>query len=124
MFDSERKNNMKDRMHRNAGLISGVLALVLILGIYGIFGTVDLVFMNGENEIHRMDDVSVFSDLTISSDDIETEGELEFTYASGDVDKAFGDNVEFRIEIAKTVLLNFLTFKWQECDQVIVLNAK
>ena len=115
---------MKEIMRGNAGLLSLVVALVIILGIYGLFGTVDLVFMNGENEIHRMDDVNVLSDLTISDEDMETEGKLEFTYTSGNVEKPFGDNIEFKIEIVKTVLVNFLTFNWQEADQVIILNAK
>lgn len=111
---------MKDIMHRNTGLISAVLALVLLLLIYTVCGTVDVVFMQGEREVHRMEDVRVFSNLEVSEDEL---ADMDFTYTSGEETKTFGDNFEFRFEIAKTVLLNFVTFKWQEYDQVIVLNA-
>ncbi len=113
---------MTEIMRRNAGLISAALALVLIFAIYCALGTVDLVFMQGEKEIHRMEDVRMFSGLDISEDDMDAD--LEFTYTSGDATKDFGDNFEFRFEIAKTIFLNFVTFKWQDYDQVIILNAK
>ena len=114
---------MKDIMHRNTGLISALAAFILILVIYTMLGTVDVVFMQGEVELHRMEDVSAISSLELSDEDIEGVQDMSFTYTSGETTKTFGDNFEFRFEIAKTVLLNFITFKWQPGDQVIVLNA-
>ena len=111
---------MIEIMRRNAGLISAIVALVLIFAVYCALSTVDLVFMQGDKEVHRMDDVGMFSSLVVSEEDTP----LEFTYTSGDATKDFGDNFEFRFEIAKTIFLNFVTFKWQDYDQVIILNAK
>ena len=113
---------MKEKMCRNAGLISAVFALLLIFAIYTAFGTIDLVFMKDNNEIYRMNDVNVFSSLEISDEAIPDDS--SFTYISGNMLKDFGDNVEFRIEIAKTVFLNFITFNWEEYEQKIVLNMK
>lgn len=114
---------MKDIMHRNTGLISAILALVLILTVYIMFGTVDVVFMQGDEELHRMDDINVMSDLDVSDEDISGFENMKFTYTSGNSTKIFDDNFDFRLEICKTVILNFITFKWQPDNNVIILNA-
>lgn len=113
---------MKDMMRLKAGIISGVIAIVLVLCFYAVLGTVDLVFMKGNNEVARLKDVSVLSDVELTRWDIKNYEELEFTY--GEDKKDFADNFDLKVEIGKTVLMNFLTFKWDEQDQVIVLHAK
>ena len=115
---------MKGVMFHRAGLISAIVALVLIVVLYTTLGTVDLVFMQGEEELHRMEDVSVISSLEVTEEEIPGVDEMSFTYTSGDATKTFNDGFEFRFEIAKTVLLNFITFKWESENQVITLNAK
>lgn len=113
---------MKDIVRRNAGIISAILAIVLVLVIYALLGTVDLVFMKGDFQVARMENVRVFSDIELDVEDVVTGEELEYTY--GDNEKLYEADLNFRIEIAKTLLLNLFTFKLDPADQVIVLNAK
>ena len=113
---------MKDIIHRNAGIGSVLLALILVLAIYTLLGTVDLVFMKGDFQVARMEDVRVFSDLELDVEDVITGEELEYTYGEGAKD--FNGDFNFRIEIAKTLVVNLFTFKWDATDNVIVLTAK
>ena len=113
---------MKEKMRRNAGLISSIAALLLVFAIYTSFGTIDLVFKKDNNEIYRMNDVNAFSSLEITDEAVPEDS--TFTYVSGNTLKNFGDNIEFRFEIAKTVFLNFITFNWDESEQIIVLDMK
>lgn len=110
---------MKISPARNASIISAILALVAIVLIYSIIGTVDLVFKSGENEIYRIDDTNVFTDLATPG----MEG-WTFAYDLGEGEKTFSDSPEFRFEIAKTVLMNLVTFKWEDSDYEIVLNKQ
>lgn len=109
---------MKDVSPRNAGIISAVLALVIIISIYTLLGCVDVVFKQNGREMYRLDDVTVLSDLTTPEGD-----DNVYTYGEAGSEKTFGDTPEFRLEIAKTVLINLFTFKWEEADNVIELNA-
>ena len=84
-----------------------------------MLGTVDLVFKQDGREVYRLDDVNIFSDLTIP----EVEGSV-YTYGADGSEKEFSDSIEFRFEIGKTVLLNFLSFKWDEPDNYIELTEK
>ena len=112
---------MRDIVRRNAGIISVLLALVLLLVVYTLLATVDLVFMKGDFQVARMENVRVVSDLTHDAEDVITGEELEYTYGDG---KTFGGDFNFRIEIAKTLIVNLFTFKWEDADHVIVLTAK
>ena len=112
---------MRDIVRRNAGIISVLLALVLLLVVYTLLATVDLVFMKGDFQVARMEDVRVFSDLTLNAEDVITGEELEYTYGDG---KTFEGDFSFRIEMAKTLIVNLFTFKWDDADRVIVLTAK
>lgn len=113
---------MKDIVRRNAGIVSAVLALVLVLAVYTLLGSVDLVFMKGDFQVARMDDVKVWSDLTLDAEDVITGEELEYTY--GEDNKDFNGDFNFRLEIAKTLIVNLFTFKWEATDSIIVLTAK
>ena len=73
---------MKDIKLRSAGIISAILALVLLLCIYTMLGTVDLVFKQDGREVYRLDDVNIFSDLTIP----EVEGSV-YTYGADGSEK-------------------------------------
>lgn len=110
---------MKDISPRNAGLVSAILALVIIICIYTALGSVDIVFKQGERQVYRLDDVSVFSELTVPEGD-----DNVYTYGEEGNEKEFGDTPEFRFHIATTVLLNLVTFKWDEASNIIELNAK
>ncbi len=107
----------KDISPRSAGIISTVLALVIIICVYTLFGSVDLVFKQDGTEVYRIEDASLFSELTLPEGDGNA-------YTYGEAGAEFGDTFEFRFEIAKTVLVNFVTFKWDAADNVIELNAQ
>lgn len=109
---------MKDISPRSAGVFSAILALVLILLIYLMLGTVDIVFKQGDNQVYRINDVSVFSELTVP----ETDSVYVLTTDAGEVE--FSDSAEFRFEIGKAVLVNFFSFKWDPQDNYIELYAK
>lgn len=113
---------MKDINRRNAGILAALFAIVIVVFVYALLGKVDLVFMKGNNEVARIDDVCSLSDISISAEDIKGGEELSFTYGvdARDYDGGLG----CRFEIAKTVVVNFFTFKWQEDDQVVILHAK
>lgn len=109
---------MREISPRNAGIFSAALALVLILCIYLLLGTVDVIFLNNGKQVYRIDDVSVCSPITVpETDDV-------YVYNTDSGEKVFADNFDFRLEICKTVLINLVTFKWQELDNVIELNKQ
>ncbi len=109
---------MKDRASRNAGIISAILAVVIILVIYAAVGNVDLVFKKGGHEVYRIENATVFSDLTVPEDS----GEYYYTTESEEI--LFEDSIGFRFEIVKVVFTNFFSHEWQEHDNYIELNAK
>ena len=112
---------MKDIVRRNAGFLAAILGIVLILLIYIMLGTVDLVFMKDGFQVARMDDVRVFSNLELDPDEVITGEELSYIY--GENSEPFKGDFKFRIEIAKVLVINFFTHKWEPTDYVIVLKA-
>ena len=115
---------MKNQIHRSAGSISAVIAVVIILAIYVMVTTVDLVFIKDDHQIYCMEDVGVFSDVTVDPAEVEGGQDLEYTYVSGDMVKDFENSTDFKIEIAKTIFLNLVTFKWEPHNYVIEMTAK
>jgi hypothetical protein len=113
---------MKEIVRRNAGLFAALLGIILVLVVYTLLGTVDLVFMKGDFQVARTEDVRVISDLQIENviEDVKIE-ELEFTYGEG---KTYAADMTLRVEIAKTLVVNLFTQKWDAADQVIILEAK
>ena len=124
---------MYDMKRLRAGIISSLIAVVLIICFYAILGTVDLVFIKevkegndviSSNEVARIENASAISDLELTRWDIKDYEELEFTYGEGENQKDFADNFELRFEIAKTVVINLVTFNWDDADQVIIFKSK
>lgn len=112
---------MKEIARRNAGLLAALLGIIIVLLVYTLLGTVDLVFMKGDLQVARMEDVRVISDLQLDAEDVLTGEELEFTYGEG---KTYAADMNLRFEIAKTLVVNLFTQKWDNADQVIVFEAK
>lgn len=112
---------MKEITRRNAGLFAALLGIIIVLLVYTLLGTVDLVFMKGDLQVARMEDVRVISDLQLDAEDVLTGEELEFTYGEG---KTYAADMNLRFEIAKTLVVNLFTQKWDNADQVIVFEAK
>ena len=112
---------MKEIARRNAGLFAALLGIIIVLLVYTLLGTVDLVFMKGDLQVARMEDVRVISDLQLDAEDVLTGEELEFTYGEG---KTYAADINLRFEIAKTLVVNLFTQKWDNADQVIILDAK
>ena len=118
--------NMKNIKRGPAGLLldiaSVIAAVALLISIYAVLGTVDLVFMNGSEEVYRMEGVNMLSDIELPSDEVDEN--MEFTYVSGEETKDFGDPTEFKFHIAKTLVENLFSFKWEKLDHRIILTAK
>lgn len=112
---------MKEIARRNAGLFAALLGIIIVLLVYTLLGTVDLVFMKGDLQVARMEDVRVISDLQLDAEDVLTGEELEFTYGEG---KTYAADMNLRFEIAKTLVVNLFTQKWDNADQVIIFEAK
>ena len=107
---------MKSKIPRSAGIISVIVAAVILVLVYSLLGTVDLVYMQDNREIYRQKDVNVLSDIEIPEGD--------FVYTSGDETKPIQDENELKKDICITVLTNLVTFKWNELDYVITFKAK
>jgi hypothetical protein len=112
---------MKEIARRNAGLLAALLGIIIVLLVYTLLGTVDLVFMKGDLQVARMEDVRVISDLQLDAEDVLTGEELEFTYGEG---KTYAADMNLRFEIAKTLVVNLFTQKWDNADQVIIFESK
>lgn len=110
---------MTEIIPRKAGLISAVLAIVLILIAYLLFATVDVSFVSEDHEVYRLENVNVFSDLSIPDSYDQT-----FIYDTGSLQLEFGDTIDFRFEIVKTAFLNLINFKWDEADNLMTVVAQ
>lgn len=122
---------MSTKFFRSAGVISAVLGVVLIIALFTVFATVDLVYMKDGREVYRQEKVSVISKIddpvANMSEEFVTEGEtVEFTYTVHNSEKDFdpADAGDLKMDIVKTVLTNLFTFKWDELDNDIVMQAK
>jgi hypothetical protein len=107
---------MKQQLPVNAGVLSVIAALLIILIVYTLLGTVDLVFMHEGRQISRMDNVNLLSEITLP------EGDL--TYTVGEETGSFETVEDLKGQIAVTLLTNLFGFKWQEIDHVITINQE
>ncbi len=107
---------MTQRVPQSAGIISIILAVVLLLTIYTFLGTVDLVYMKDGKQSAVQEDVRVFSEIHFP------EGELSCT-VNGE-ETAINSVNDLRVQIGATVFSNFLSFKWTEEDNVIIVNQQ
>lgn len=113
---------MKEIVHRSAGFGAVILALVLVLLVYVALGSVDLVFMKGDFQVARMENVRVYSDIQLDVEDVITGEELEYTY--GEDAKPYEANMDLRVEIAKTLVFNLLNVvKGEPVVEEIVFTA-
>ena len=80
------------KLYHRATIISGILGLVLILAVYIMLTSVNLVFMKDNEEIYRMEDVGIFSNLDVESEDVG--GDYDFTYDTGKKTKDFETTVK------------------------------
>ena len=122
---------MKDIMYKKASVIGAVLSIVLLIVIYARLGTVDLVYVNGDREIYRQENVRVISKIDDPvenmSEEFLAEGEtMSFTYLSGNEKKTLDVEKpgDLKVEILKTLVLNLFSFKWEEQSYVIEFTAK
>lgn len=113
---------MKNKAIRFAGVVSIFAAIALMISVYALCGTVDLVFVNGEEE-YRQENVSVFSDIDVYTGD--GEEPINYTFVSGgETVPLKGNEMDLKVKIATTLIENLFTFKWEEWDQVITLTAE
>ena len=57
-----------NKLPRFAGLISVILAAVIIMGVYLLVGSVDLAFVDDGNQIAYVEDVKILSDIEIPAE--------------------------------------------------------
>ena len=107
---------MKQQLPVNAGVLSVIAALLIILIVYTLLGTVDLVFMHEGRQISRMDNVNMLTEITLP------EGNL--TYTVGDETEAFETVDDLKAQIGVTLIGNLFSFKWQEIDHVITITQE
>ena len=107
---------MKQKIPRSTGIISVVVSVLIVLTIYTLLGTVNLVFMKDGRQVSRQEGVNMFSDIELP------EGELTYT-VNGET-KPLEYIGDLKAEIGVTVLTNFLSFKWQERDNVITITQE
>ena len=103
-------------------LIVSAIGVCSIVLIYSLFTTVDLSFVNDGVEIYRIENVNYHSEIEVPEDKVDPA--IDFTYAKGDEKVEFKNDNEFKRHIAETVFDNFISFKWNEADHVIVLESK
>ena len=111
---------MKEIMRRNATVFSALGGLLLIFVLYTIFGTVDVVFMKGDLEVARMDNVNFVSKLQLDEEDFITGADLTYTYESGEEVKTYKADFEFRTEVSKTVTHNLVAPAVQKIANFVV----
>lgn len=122
---------MKDIMYKKAGIGLAILGLVLIVLIYTLLGSVDLVYVVGEREAYRQENARVVTKIDdpvecMSEEFLPEGGSVSFTYKSGDETKTLNTEkpLEIKMEIAKTIVKNLFTFQWKEQNYVINFTAK
>ena len=112
---------MKLRAPRDTGspltMLIGLLAIVLLVFLYSVLGTVEVVFRNDEFVISRQENVRVISDIEIPDEATEY-------YVVGNETVIVDDVSDIKSEIMKTLIINLVTFKWQESDHIIELHTK
>ena len=108
--------NPKDTGSPWAILIS-LVAVVLMILLYSLFGTVEVVFENDEFVITRHENARALSN-------IELPDEATLYFVVGAEDAVIDDPSDIQAEIMKTLIVNLVTFKWQESDHIIVLHTK
>ena len=107
---------MRQNRPRNAGVVSVLIAAVVLLAIYTLLGTVDLVFVENGKEVSRQKGVSVISEIELPDGDI--------SCTIGEETKNIDDVADLKTEIGIMVATNLLTFKWQEKENIITINSK
>lgn len=111
---------MKEIMRRNATVFSAIGGLLLIFILYTFLGTVDVVFMKGDLQVARMDNVNFVSCHKLDEVDFITGEDLTYTYESGEEVKTYNADFAFRMEVAKTVALNLISPAVQKSANFVV----
>lgn len=117
---------------RAAGIVSVILALILLLSIYVGFARMDLVYMSRGQEVYRQEGAYTFSEYDYPPVAFDHDGSpstadkpLNFHYTDRGLWFEFeGATLRFRFRIAKTVFKNLITFKWDESNYVMVLQDR
>ena len=103
-------------------LVVSTVCVCAIVLTYTLFTTVDISFVDEGVEIYRLENVNYHSEIEIPEDKVDPA--INFTYVKDGKDVEFKNDKEFKRHIAETVFDNFIGFKWDESDHVIVLESK
>ena len=106
---------MKSLIPRYAGIVAAIVAIALVLGVYAMFGTVDLVFKNSDGfEVGRQENVSLFSE-------IELEPGHTYLYEGLVINE---DQSSVKKDIPLCLIVNAATFNWDNEANDIVIDVK
>ncbi len=105
---------MKSLLPRYAGIVAGIIAITLILGVYAMFGTIDLVFEKDGYEIGRQENISLF-------DEIELEPGSDYYYEGVKINE---DQSVLKNDIPLCLIVNAATFNWDQEANDFVIQVK
>ena len=113
-----------------AWVLSAALGLAMVVFLCATLTKVDIVFMKGDVELGRQENVCAFSKIEAPEDILPAgflaEGEeIAFTYTDGEEKVDFDhSSFDFKVYIAKTVINNIISFSFDSESNIIVLTAK
>ena len=113
-----------------AAWFSVILGLALVVLVCATLTKMDIVFMKGDVELCRQENVCAFSKIEDPNDILPAgflaEGEtIEFTYVDdGKVVDFDHSSFDFKVYMAKSVINNIISFSFNAESNIIVLTAK
>lgn len=120
---------MRNRTTQSAGVIIAIAFYVLLHVIYLFLGTVDIVYVKGDEVLCRQDDVCSLSPIDDPIANMDDETYLEnkdITLWYLDTGEEFvygGAMLDLRVRIAVNAITNLLTFRWSETSKPLVIVA-
>jgi hypothetical protein len=105
---------MKSLLPRYAGVVAAIIAIALVMGVYAMFGTVDLIFQKDGYEIGRQENVSLFTE-------IELEPGSTYCYEGEIINE---DQSVVKNDIPLCLIVNAITFNWDQEANDFVIEVK
>ena len=107
---------MKSKFNPNAGLISVIVAAIVVVLCYTLFGTVDIVFTQNDNEFYSQRNVGMFTEFELP--------EGEFSYTVNGKSQKVDEVGDLRMGIATVLFDNFINHRWESFDNRITVEKK
>lgn len=122
---------MKKMNSKYAGVMIALAMFVALNFVYGLFGTVDLVYVKDGEVLCVQENVNVFTPVDDPLENMEdhvyeeNKDTLFGYYGVLGLEKyVYGeDMLNFRFHLGCKVILNLYTFRWSESSNTVVLEA-